>query len=466
MLNIPSPPAPTQADVDEAQLLEAILTESHHPPPTRHPPPFLTPDLDLRLAQLPKDALDSLNHLVLFPHSFSVEAAQAVMGLSPCDPSHFSETILQPLADVKLLRELAPGRFQLNDITKSVVSAQSFLDASGARQRFVAHFLSKLRPLDPRTLSASAAARKDAIRLYDLERRNMTVALQMCRDMGGRELLLEFLTAAATVLRYSTPAQDRVRLFGDVVAELDSFAGRVGSAKAESRVRLAYAEALFDMLRFDEAEGQLGIAIGKMAGAGEGFDAVTSALALVLLAELRISEGQFAEGRKVLMQALRTLTEAGMQKSSFGAACWLGLCSVYMGTSQLENAVRSGKAGMDMLRELGFSEMAIYAGGLRVLGGAHMRQGEVEQAQRLFFSGLGIFENWMGRKEWSVAPVEHCLSLDVCLAESIAQTYLAQGRRSEADRFGERARQQRIERGISGQGSRDGKARVYTRHLY
>lgn len=243
---------------------------------------------------------------------------------------------------------------------------------------------------------------------------------------------------------------------------------------ADARIRLALAEASFDLLQFDRADKQLRRAISIMAGADS--DAVpveSSVLALILLAEVRISDHDFEEGKKLLLQALKTLNESELRKSTFAACCLLNLCSVYLTTAQIESALHSVNGALDLLAELGFSQMPIYANALGTLGTVHFQKGNTSQAQNLFSSALNLIQSWMSNKDWDEAPVQHCAHLDIFLAESIAQTYMKQDRRQEAAQMAVRARQQREERGLAlvdvpggSDAKRDRRPRVYTRHLY
>lgn len=472
-------------DKDEAQLLADILDSSDQRHTDAVSPvargastrPFLNQDLGIRMSSLPHVAVEGLKHLVLFPGSFTAESALIVMGLSQKPTGNGSIGALQPLVDVKLLRELPTGRFELNDITKSLIANEAFDDARDARHRFVSCFLAKLRSLDPNSLSSKGETRLEAMKVYDVERSNMDVALQMCRDIGGKRLIMEFLTLAATVMRYSTSAHDRVEIFGRVLSELAaSSAGETTDLLAEARIRLGLGEAYFDLLEFDTAEDQLRTAIGVMTGTEGGcLPVASSVLALLLLAELRISDRDFEEAKKLLVQALKSLKDAELQKSTFAVCCLLSLASVYMSVNQSDEALHTVNAALEVLTGLGFSHMPIYADALGTLGSVHVQKGNWQEAQTLFYSGLSLIQSWMSRKDWDRAPFQHCAHLDIFLVESIAQSYTAQERPQEAGQLFARARQQRQERGLgphapqntaesSGEGRRY--SRIYTRHLY
>lgn len=470
---------------DEAQLLADILDSTDRRqsdevstvPRGASARPFLNQDLDIRMSSLPHVAVQGLKHLVFFPGSFSADAALVVMGMNDKPLGSDAVSTLKPLVDVKLLRELPSGRFALNDITKSLIANDTFDDVRDARRRFVSYFTRKLQSLDPNSLSSKGETRLKAMKVYDVERNNMEVALQMCREIGGKRLIMEFLMLAATVMRYSTSAHDRVEIFSRVLSELESSSSREATdILAEARLRLALGEAYFDLLQLDTAEDQLRRAIAVMAGTqGGSLPVASSVLALLLLAELRISDHDFDEAKKLLVQALKGLKDAGLQKSTFAVCCLLSLASVYKSMKQSDEALRTVSTALEVLTDLGFSRMPIYADALGTLGSVHAQKGNLEEAQKLFYSALNIIQAWMTRKDWVRAPFQHCAHLDIFLVESIAQTYTAQERNGEAEQLYERARQQRQERGLAphaevntAESNRQGRrySRIYTRHLY
>lgn len=482
------PPSPEKADdssSDEERLIEEILdvsaktslTESSRMVRQAASKPFLGQDVVARMASLPQYLVEGLKHLSLFPESFSAEAAVSVMGMNHLSIVTLPANILRPLIESNLVRPLPSGRFAMNDITKTLINSESTADGRGAHNRFISYFVDKLRHLDANSLSADGEDRLKAMKVYDAERANMQAALRMCRDIGGLKLVMSFLTQAATVMRYSTSPHERTEIFGQALNDMEMAVDTQSlDVEAEARIRLALGEAYFDSLSFEKAKDHLQKVIGVMVGVTDGstVSVSSSVLALLLLAELRISNHEFLDAKKWLFQAVRTLQGANMQKSTFAVCCFLSLASVCTSMNQTSEALHTVNAAIDVLAEMGFTDMPIYADALRTLGTVHFRTGDWKKAQDAFFAALNICQKWMSRSDWDSAPFQHCTHLDIFLVESIAQTYIAQNRHEEAGRLMQTAQQQRLERRLDSKSNQSSSnsldseksARMYTRHLY
>ena len=443
-------------------------------------PSFLGTDIIARTNNLPKHIADGLKHLLLFPRSFSSSSARHVMNLTNVPIITFPAQILQPLVDANLIRPTTNGRFELSEITKSVLNLDSYASANEARVRFIEHFTAALRGLDPQSLSINGEHRLKAMKLYDSERVNMTAALRMCRDMGNTSTTMAFLTNGATVMRYSTAPHERVLMFTHILQEIemnDSSTAAISEMHSvfEARIRLALGEAYFDMLDFDNAKEHLKNAFGAMAGssARNSITVSTSVLALVLFAELRISDREFEEARTLILKALRTLKENNMQRSTFAVCCLLSLASVFSSIGRSDKAMKTVNFALDILGDLGFTDMPIHADALRTLGTVHFRAGALEEAQTIFLSALNIIQKWMSRTDWESAPFQHCTHLDIFLMENVGKTHMAMGRVDEGRRLINVAKQERQGRKLESKDTEpsdnmqiDNRDRMYTRHLY
>eukprot|EP00177_Eucheuma_denticulatum_P003969 GFKZ01007172.1.p1 GENE.GFKZ01007172.1~~GFKZ01007172.1.p1 ORF type:complete len:733 (+),score=95.60 GFKZ01007172.1:261-2459(+) len=484
-----SPPAPGKHvnsgydESDEAQLLDDILTvgsndrtdsvvEEHGGTGLRR---LLKQGLDNRLAALPRGVMEALKHLALFATSFDATAAMVVMGTAPHPDEERNAATLQPLVGFNLIRRLPSGRFELIDKAKSFISNESFDGASAARQRFVLHYSEKLRQLDMNTLYRNAQKRLSAMRVYDVERQNVDVALQMCRDMRDMQLLTTFLANGATVMRYSVPAKQRLDIYGPVLKELrpPHQQRQLCGVEQQARMLLALAEAYFDLFMFEKAEFTLRKVFGLMAASG----CVTfplPVLALLLLAELRISALDFDEGNKLLVQALKTLTEWRFERSTFTVCINLNLASIAIAKGDADGGMQYVNKALSLLGDLGFKDMPIYVDALGTLGSVCMRKGEYSEGLTYFVSGLRLIQDWMQQKEWQRAPFQHCTHLDIFLAEAIGTAKKALEHSEDPGEFA-RAMQQREERGLPGRGlatwecqvgRAENGARMHTRHLY
>lgn len=477
--NTSSPPRNAQVDEEHAlqQLLGVPSTSSSSAPLLLN----THNQTDPRIASLPRTASEALPYLILFDDSFSVGAALAVAAPLPVmDPSTFETNCLQPLVDSSLATRLSSDRYILNRVMRAIIPTSPPTAAAAAHQRFINYYTRCLHGLDARTLSSHAHDRHSAMRLYDTERLNMRATLKLARTTGPHALL-SFLSHASTVMRYFTPAHERVTIFTSALHDMENNnSSRLGgnnhvddgsfrnicnqlvdanspcskdTTDSETRVRLALGEAYFDMLDFAQGRVHLNRAISAMARDSTRSPAAVSSsvVALLLLAEVRVSERQFDDASKLLGQALRALRDADLQKSTFSVCSLLGLASLYTATREHDRALQTTQRALDILTELNFEHMPIYADGLRTLGAIHLASGDSKQAQRLFFSALDIVNAWSAGGDWGNAPVHHCAHLDVFLIEGIAHTYLAQDRHDEAHNLLTRARQQRVDRHLQGE---------------
>lgn len=481
--------AETSVEKDEERLLEQIFNVSAPNSTSQQNKPIsqitshhsLTQDFHARLSSLPKFLADGLNHLLLFPVSFSAESAYDVMGLQNHNqhaldiPTDF----LQPLIETNLVQPLPSGRYGVNAIVKSLSASPSSQNNVEARRKFVSHFLNKLSPFDAKSMSMKGEHRLQGMKMYDAEKQNMKAAFDMCDEIGGKALRLILLTQAATVMRYCLSPHERIKLFRKTIEnlEFEEGASRSDNVESECRIRLALAEAYFDILSLEEAEEPLQRAIGMMAGVSGGgvLSIASSVLTLLLLAEICISKRDFEEAKKLLVQALCSLKEADMRKSTFAVCCLLNLASVYNHLDCMDEAFRSVNTSLEILISSGFGDMPIYADALKTLASVHLNEGDIENAKGFAFSALNIIEKWKVKTEWDNAPFQHCGHVDIFTMELMSKTYLAQNQQGEADRLMTRAQHRRIERqlnaesvDLTSEARTDGRrnAPLYTRHIY
>lgn len=432
-----------------------------------HARPLLSHDLSNRLSDLSTAVVSGLHNLLFFPDSFTAESALAVVAPDyQSSVPNFATCFLQPLENANVLEQLASGRYALNAAAKSVLPKPSATSNVQTAHRFVSHFIEQLRALENQTLCTRGKQRIQAMRLYDAERANMEAALDLSHEAGGHALAVDFLAQAATVMRYSTAASSRMRIFAST---LESNDGKGGNEEAETRVRLGLGEALLDRLQFEAAGIHIGSAIHSLAGRDSSRSSVaimSSVLALLLLAELRVADGLLVEASRLLAQALCSLQDASLQRSTFAVCSLLTLASVYTSMNDEKRAKDVVQTALEILNDLGFERMPIYADALRTLGDAHLSGGETGEAQKLFLSGLSIFESWVSQSDWESTPYQDCLHLDIFLFEGIAQTYVVQQREDEANKLLQRAQRLRKERELEIGTSGQNRERLFTRHLY
>lgn len=484
---------------DEDRLVQNILdltvsptsdmpsTSSHITSPTSPLPlaSALQADFSARVNTLPLSPANAISALALFPTSFTASSAAAVVnGLAPANhPADtvavFMNDVLMPLVRTGLLEQSGQGRFLVSTIAKRLIpSAESSALSQRAMKNFVNHFRTRLQALDPGTLSTGGSARLAAMLFYAEESQNVVAAIRFASQVSGPSGPFDVLRHAATVMRYSTAAEERVSVCSQALDSIKNDATQttnrdvtdnhdVDKIESEARVRLALGEAYLDMLAIDTASEHIAQAVSLLARVSQKPDVcVSSVLALVLMAELRISQRAFADGSRLLVEALNALSSAGLQKSTFAACCLLSLGTVFSNMGQTERALQTVSTALDVLSGLGYEHMPIFADGLRTLGSIHLSAGNADRAQKLFISALELIGKWIELG----APIQHCMHLDIFLRELLARTYESQGRQDVADFLIEKSRQQRRERKLEEKTGaampRNSGSWILTRNLY
>lgn len=419
--------------------------------------PTLKADFATRVSSLPSSSTDVVLKLALFPTTFSASSAAAVInGISRTNHSidsvnDFSNDVLAPLVGAGLLDQTIQGRYSVSAVAKRLLpSPETSVSAAGAKKNFVDYFRTRLQALDPGTLSTGGGARLAAMSFYAEESQNVVAAICFSSQVSGTAGAFDVLRHAATVMRYCTSAEDRISVCSQALKSVEGDCNHSSEGhnsdrvESEARVRLALGEAYLDMLVLDTASEHIVRAVSMLTEADQPLDVCvsSSALALVLMAELRISQRSFVEGSRFLAEALNVLSSAGLQKSTFAACCLLSLGTVFSNMGQTEKALKAVGAALDVLSGLGYEHMPIYADGLRTLGSVHLAAGDADRAQKIFLSALELIEKWMGLN----APMQHCMHLDIFLMELLAETYDAQGRRDIARFMIQKSKEKRTER--------------------
>lgn len=449
--------------------------------------PALQADFATRVSSLSSPSTDAMSRLALFPTTFSASSAVAVVnGLPQAEHSVdtvgvFVSDVLMPLVKAGLLNQNGQGRYAVSAVAKRLLpSPESSSSATVAMKNFVNHFRARLQALDPGTLSTGGGARLAAMLFYAEESQNVVAAIRFASQVSGPSGAFDVLCHAATVMRYCTAAEERVSVCSQALESIEggrthstnsnSINGRdVDRVESEARVRLALGEAYLDMLVLDVASEHVVRAVSMLAESSLPADVcVSSVLALVLMAELRISQRAFAEGSRLLAEALNALSSAGLQRSTFAVCCLLSLGTVFTSMGQTEKALQSVVTALDVLSGLGYEHMPIYADGLRTLGSVHLAAGDADRAQKLFISALELIEKWVELN----APMQHCMHLDVFLMELLSETYEAQGRQEASRVMIHKAKQRRRERRLEDNDATNAaesskRSRwILTRHLY
>lgn len=221
-----------------------------------------------------------------------------------------------------------------------------------------------------------------------------------------------------------------------------------------ARIHLALGEAYFDMLDVSKAEEPLENARALLDARGRRSDcrieSISLALPNLLLAEIRASRGETNEAKKLLHYALSLLSQAGLGESTFTVSAMNTLVGVLLSTRCYEDAMRTSTQMVDVLNNMGYHNMPIYADALGTLATVHLHIGRLGEAEKYFCDALEVIEIWLGKSDWHKSvPYEHCQDLDIWLLEGLAWACHEQGKIVQAEERHAEAEERRQKRGLA-----------------
>lgn len=439
-------------------------------------------NLRSKYLSLSRNAQDALRHFVIFPRTFNLRAAVSVAGL---DETQL--IIMQGMIDNMVQANFVvteKGRYELNDAARTFLNEDQTVFSHSAtsdtyqvaQNRFISHYRTQLTKLQDDNIHKVGWLREQAMALYDAERENMEFSEYL---LNGRPAeLREFLSSGVTVMRYCVNAANRERVlrralmddetstenfllsFGEDNTILDGSVSfdentKVGECDKSHRARLqlALSEAYFDQLKSEDAEKPLLQALKLMGDVkprcrnSASSNVVDSVLVLLLLSNLRLAAGRIRDARILCVKALKILAEAGLGRSTFGINAMSNLVMIYLEDGHLDKAKSVASKLLDTLNTMRYTGMPIYADALGVCGMVSMAEKNFGEAERQYMTAMETLRKW-GSKEWTGAPVEHCLDLDLWLMEGLAEATRRLGRVDEAAGIEQKAAEARINRGL------------------
>jgi len=475
-----------------------------------------------RYARLPEVSRKTLRELSVFPGTFDLAGAGAIMGVE--DAGINTKSVLDGLEALfkDNFLKFDGERVQLNDVAKLFIHEDAALSPDGtytiemdvAKDRLVDHFTSVLNNLNNCSIHKLGWAREQAMKVYDLDRHNMEFTYFLSSRLSKKRLR-QFLAAGAAIMRFCVGAQTRITYFENALKEdetsnaylaLDSSVSTAQtgdsatsaddvheSKRREARLELALGEAFLDTLAPGDAEAPISRALALLSvtekarsketkatpaafmdPSSSGAAIVDNVLVLLLLANLRMDSGNTDAAHVLLVKALKVLTTKGMGRTTFAVNALTNLVAIYLQKGETEKAKGVASELLDVLHMMKYQNMPIYADVLGVMATVSMAEGNGREAERQFAAALEIVTSW-GTKQWSDIPVQHCLDLDLWLMQGLAKALKVQGRDSESSQMLALARQAWANRGlnqmplVSDEDFRESTVArwlTYTRHIY
>jgi predicted ATPase/DNA-binding XRE family transcriptional regulator len=361
-----------------------------------------------------------LRRLAVFRGGFTRAAAEQVAGASLA--------LLAALVSKSLLRRTAAGRYDPHELVRQYAldrlsaDEQEQVQTRGRQSRYYAALLQQrgaaFKGPDQVAVAAELAA----------ELANIRLAWEWASTRG----LAAELSQAADTLFWLYEAQSNFRegipLFGQAVEGLEAPARAEAAAQPERLRQLALGQALSYQGFFCFRQGQhplsrellqrsMGL-LGQLAGDGspEARAALSTSAAFLGIVTYRM--GEYAEGRRLLGQALAIKRELG---DSWGAALCLrqlGLAAYSQGGYAEAHGLLSESLALS--RAMGNPWSLAFS--LNFLSMAAQAQGAFDEAQRLLQEGLALAERLQDR--FNIASAQNGLGM----------VYLASGQAGQARR--------------------------------
>lgn len=165
----------------------------------------------------------ALRHFIIFPRTFSLNAAAAIAGV---DTNQLVG--MQGMIDSMIQTNFvtaSKGRYVLNEAARLFLNEDASVLSDNianrtyqvAQKRFVNHYRDHLNKLQDDDIHKIGWLREQAMALYDCERENMEFSEYLLNGSNGE--LRQFLSAGITVMRYCVSASNRERVLLKALAE-------------------------------------------------------------------------------------------------------------------------------------------------------------------------------------------------------------------------------------------------------
>jgi predicted ATPase/class 3 adenylate cyclase/Tfp pilus assembly protein PilF len=313
----------------------------------------------------------ALAQLSVFEGGFSLEAAEAVLDLSPWDGAHWVVDVVQSLLDKSLLRRVDDDRFDLltsvQDYAQEHLAAPGRFPGSGSQaQQSAAHRHG--------VYFARAAMAAGATGAADLD--NRIKACRMAVQRGDAAIAVGALAAAWLILKRRGPY--------DVAIELaQAVSGMPLGAAERARAQLHLGRALAVAGRTDDASACL---LATLQQAEDRGDEPLQAEAAEALGDLSSNQGRSIEALARHEAALAMARRAGdaateiAARNGLGSACWdLG---------RLEPAREHYAEALQLARRQ--ADRPWEGALLGNLGGLAYSSGRLDEAMRCYREALAI----------------------------------------------------------------------------
>jgi tetratricopeptide (TPR) repeat protein/transcriptional regulator with XRE-family HTH domain len=319
----------------------------------------------------------------------SLPAAAALLGVS----TRRAETVLESLVDGHLLESPTPDRYRMHDLVRLYAAEQVRLDEDEPERRAAvarltgwylataAHANAWLAPqarpvpLEPIASSSPAiefATHERALAWCDLERANLSAAVQSCAEHGCREYAWKLAAALLGFFNLRRHLADWTATHQTGLAAAEAAGDRVGEAWMHNNLGFVYfyweesdrkalncfERSLAIRIELDDLTGQA-IALNNMGGAHHRL-------------------GDPDEGMRCMERATRIREQLG-DRLGVGMSC-LNIGCIYLGTDRPESAEPYLHRALTIVEELGNRQLTVTT--LNNLGEVYIKLQDQESAKR------------------------------------------------------------------------------------
>ncbi|GJQ10079.1 hypothetical protein GpartN1_g1870.t1 [Galdieria partita] len=418
----------------------------------------LVSELEQGLSSLDSDVQKLLGSFLVFPSSFTLEAALVVGNfLSPNvveeilrlflwkgfiyvdeDIRFFLNPLVRRYLEWHYCRPLnSPGRFSLMEAETAIY--QYFYEQIKERAR-------------DHKIYVSGLDRKMSMKFVDRERDNILICLKHARRRS-KDCLQDFLSKGGSIFRFGLRAEKRLHYFGDALglcccSEFScSSHSKMNNAydvsnyswNSEQEAILLYhlAESYADAMQWEKAETFARCSIHLLEKLHLEISSCSYFPPLLLLGNILYETERFEEAKVSILSAMDSIRRFGLYYSSYTANAFILLVNLFLQENDIFRAQQTASDLLEIVNKIGFEDLPLFADTMGMFGLISYASGDLVEAERNLRLALESLSNWSCSHLWFDVPMKHCMHLDLWLMDSLSRVLRAQGKYEEADKYKE-----------------------------
>ncbi|GJD11608.1 hypothetical protein Gasu2_57390 [Galdieria sulphuraria] len=418
----------------------------------------LVAELEQGFSNLDKDVQNFLGSLLVFPSSFTLEAALVV-------GKFFSPNVLEDVLRQFLWKGFIyvdeDIRFFLNPLVKRYLEWHYYRPLNSPRRWAVLeaeiaifqYFYEQIKErVRDHKIYVSGLERKMSMKFIDRERDNILICLKHARRKS-KECLQDFLSSGGSIFRFGLRAEKRLHYFGDALGLCCSeffccsshskmnnvYTIPNDSWNSEQDAILLYhlAESYADAMQWEKAETFARYSIRLLEELHLEISSYSYFPPLLLLGNILYETERFEEAKMSILSAMDSIRRFGLYYSSYTANAFIILVNLFLQENDIFSAQQTASDLLEVVRKIGFDELPLFADTMGMFGLISYASGDLTEAERNLRLALESLRSWSCSYLWFDVPMKHCMHLDLWLMDSLSIVLKAQGKYDEADKYKE-----------------------------